>query len=51
VQGDDIIRILQINQGPSVGTVVLELLDWQLLNPHGTVDEAIEHLRSAKALR
>ncbi|KAL3796762.1 hypothetical protein HJC23_010909 [Cyclotella cryptica] len=48
LNGKEIISELQIPRGPTVGIYIEDQLQWMLLNPKGTREECVTHLRERK---
>ncbi|PJF18935.1 Poly A polymerase, head domain-containing protein [Paramicrosporidium saccamoebae] len=44
LSGRDLHELLGVAQGPQIGLLINELLDWQYEHPDGTRDEAVKHI-------
>ena len=51
LNGNEIIKELGLHNGPLVGAYVEDQTRWMLLNPHGTKEECVTHLRERKMVR
>jgi tRNA nucleotidyltransferase/poly(A) polymerase len=51
LNGKEIIQELGLHNGPLVGAYVEDQTRWMLLNPHGTKEECVTHLRERKLVR
>lgn len=51
LNGKEIIKDLGLHNGPLVGAYVEDQTRWMLLNPHGTKEECVTHLRERKMVR
>jgi hypothetical protein len=51
LNGKDLIQLLGLNNGPSVGLYAQEQIQWMLMNPKGSLEELQQHLKVSQKAR